>query len=168
MKKLYLILIVLIVLAGVWFVADSQLFKVIKDEPNDSVFCTMDAKQCPDGSYVGRTGPNCEFAACPSTQIKEGTTATLNEKILNGGIYITPLKVISDSRCPADVVCIWAGEIVVKVKLEKGEVSKEVELKEGVTVLFEGSTISLTGVIPENKTTTPIREKDYQFTFKVF
>ena len=26
--------------------------------------CTTDAKQCPDGSYVGRTGPNCEFAAC--------------------------------------------------------------------------------------------------------
>ena len=25
----------------------------------------MDAKQCPDGSYVGRSGPNCEFAACP-------------------------------------------------------------------------------------------------------
>lgn len=28
--------------------------------------CTMDAKVCPDGSYVGRTGPSCEFAACPS------------------------------------------------------------------------------------------------------
>lgn len=27
--------------------------------------CTMDAKRCPDGSYVGRTGPNCEFAPCP-------------------------------------------------------------------------------------------------------
>lgn len=27
--------------------------------------CTMDAKMCPDGSYVGRQGPNCEFAACP-------------------------------------------------------------------------------------------------------
>ena len=26
----------------------------------------MEAKQCPDGSYVGRTGPACEFAACPS------------------------------------------------------------------------------------------------------
>jgi hypothetical protein len=22
---------------------------------------------CPDGSYVGRTGPNCEFTACPNT-----------------------------------------------------------------------------------------------------
>ncbi len=28
--------------------------------------CTQEAKQCPDGSYVGRTGPNCEFTACPS------------------------------------------------------------------------------------------------------
>lgn len=27
--------------------------------------CTQDAKVCPDGSSVGRTGPNCEFAACP-------------------------------------------------------------------------------------------------------
>lgn len=34
--------------------------------PTDKpVACTMDAKACPDGSFVGRTGPNCEFAACP-------------------------------------------------------------------------------------------------------
>jgi hypothetical protein len=26
--------------------------------------CTEEAKQCPDGSWVGRTGPNCSFAAC--------------------------------------------------------------------------------------------------------
>lgn len=35
---------------------------LIKEQ--EPVFCTMDAKQCPDGSYVGRTGPNCEFV-CP-------------------------------------------------------------------------------------------------------
>lgn len=28
------------------------------------IFCTADAKQCPDGSFVGRTGPNCEFDSC--------------------------------------------------------------------------------------------------------
>ena len=27
--------------------------------------CTQEAKVCPDGSSVGRTGPNCEFAPCP-------------------------------------------------------------------------------------------------------
>ncbi len=35
--------------------------------PPGQVVCTMEAKQCPDGSYVGRTGPNCEFAPCPAT-----------------------------------------------------------------------------------------------------
>jgi hypothetical protein len=33
--------------------------------PEEQILCTMDAKQCPDGSYVGRQGPRCEFAACP-------------------------------------------------------------------------------------------------------
>ena len=29
------------------------------------VVCTQEAKLCPDGSYVGRVGPECEFALCP-------------------------------------------------------------------------------------------------------
>jgi len=32
---------------------------------NEQVFCTMELKECPDGSYVGRSGPNCAFAPCP-------------------------------------------------------------------------------------------------------
>lgn len=36
--------------------------------PESPVACTMDVKQCPDGSYVGRTGPNCEFEKCPEVQ----------------------------------------------------------------------------------------------------
>lgn len=32
---------------------------------DEQVFCTMEAKQCPDGTYVGRQGPKCEFAPCP-------------------------------------------------------------------------------------------------------
>jgi len=33
--------------------------------PKGPVACTEEAKVCPDGSAVGRTGPNCEFAQCP-------------------------------------------------------------------------------------------------------
>ena len=35
--------------------------------PVGGQICPQDAKICSDGSSVGRTGPNCEFAACPST-----------------------------------------------------------------------------------------------------
>jgi hypothetical protein len=34
--------------------------------------CSMEAKVCPDGTAVGRTGPNCEFAACPPEASCEG------------------------------------------------------------------------------------------------
>ena len=33
--------------------------------PTTNIACTMEAKICPDGSAVGRSGPNCEFAPCP-------------------------------------------------------------------------------------------------------
>lgn len=32
----------------------------------EPVACTMEAKVCPDGSFVGRSGPKCEFAPCPT------------------------------------------------------------------------------------------------------
>lgn len=49
------------------FKLDSTIDRII-DSVNikeEAVFCTMEAKLCPDGSYVGRTLPNCEFAPCP-------------------------------------------------------------------------------------------------------
>lgn len=32
---------------------------------DNQIMCTQDAKQCADGSWVGRSGPNCEFV-CPN------------------------------------------------------------------------------------------------------
>ncbi|MBI2024641.1 MAG: tryptophan-rich sensory protein [Candidatus Harrisonbacteria bacterium] len=40
------------------------------NSPREWVACTQDAKLCPDGSYVGRVGPSCEFAACPNPEIR--------------------------------------------------------------------------------------------------
>ncbi len=42
----------------------------------EPVACTMDAKMCPDGSFVGRVGPDCEFAACPSETASEPVVCT--------------------------------------------------------------------------------------------
>ena len=35
-------------------------------EPKHPPVCPQDAMQCADGSWVSRTGPNCEFAPCPT------------------------------------------------------------------------------------------------------
>lgn len=36
-----------------------------KNPEEEPVACTMDARLCPDGSYVGRVPPDCEFESCP-------------------------------------------------------------------------------------------------------
>lgn len=49
--------------------------------------CTMEAKICPDGSAVGRRGPNCEFAPCPSVNY----TPPAANYTLYGQVTIGPL-----------------------------------------------------------------------------
>lgn len=47
-----------------------------QDTSYTPVACTLEAKQCSDGSYVGRTGPNCEFAPCPTAPSPTSVTCT--------------------------------------------------------------------------------------------
>lgn len=50
----------ILVLALIFMVASVSCTKTPEQKA-----CTLDAKVCPDGSAVGRAGPNCEFAPCP-------------------------------------------------------------------------------------------------------
>jgi hypothetical protein len=53
------------------------------------IMCTQEAKQCPDGTYVTRTGPNCEFAPCDCGKCPSitppGPTFCTNGKVVDGG-----------------------------------------------------------------------------------
>lgn len=49
------------ILFGLW-ATNTYLAKA----PSTGIACTQEAKLCPDGSAVGRAGPHCEFAECPS------------------------------------------------------------------------------------------------------
>ncbi|TNE27547.1 MAG: hypothetical protein EP349_09065 [Alphaproteobacteria bacterium] len=54
-------------------------FGVPQTAQAESVMCTMDAKLCPDGSSVGRTGPNCEFAPCPGEEADEDSVDDMDD-----------------------------------------------------------------------------------------
>ncbi len=137
--------------------------------------CTTEAKICPDGSAVGRTGPNCEFATCPepttpnpvpAAQSPATVTAALNQKVSALGVSITPLEIISDSRCPAGVQCIWAGTVEVKAKIESALGASTMTLKLGEPITTEAETITLKDVTPA-KTSEAIPGSSYRFIFEV-
>ena len=66
------------------------------DNLSGTTTCTLEAKICPDGSAVGRTGPRCEFAACPGTTNSKQT-------IVNGSVTLSPICPVE--RIPPDPKC---------------------------------------------------------------
>ena len=72
----------------------------------EAIACTQEAMLCPDGvTYVGRTGPACEFASCPSdltqeeketivaSYITENISVLSPEpEVLGGTFYVTDIR----------------------------------------------------------------------------
>jgi hypothetical protein len=164
MKKLTILFTLLIIGGASWYFFSKQI-------SSEGVMCTADAKICPDGTGVGRIGPKCEFAPCPI--VKETTKARIVETILNNGLYITPQDVVSDSRCPIDVTCVWAGEIKVRVTVRRSEdypiETKDITLKIGEVVSYKNKSIELVSVLPVPNSKSPVemQYRDYVFEFRV-
>lgn len=153
------------ILFGFWML---QVF--MAQSPIEGLACTQEAKLCPDGSAVGRTGPNCEFAECPSVEVPTDTTATT--LFIGGGsttiqgVTIGVLDLVEDSRCPTDVQCIQAGTVRVRVAIDSYE--RPFTLTLGQPQVVEGATVTLVSVIPEQKYAgTTYRPSDYRFSFTV-
>lgn len=50
-------------------VAGYFVFKYFSETQNFTFYCPQDLKVCPDGTYVGRVPPRCEFGPCPESNI---------------------------------------------------------------------------------------------------
>ena len=74
------ILIALLILAatgGAYYLGANKNKPPFVSSPK---MCTQEARQCPDGSWVGRTGPNCEFKVCPTISPTKSIDETANWK----------------------------------------------------------------------------------------
>jgi hypothetical protein len=94
-------------------------------------------------------------------------TAALEQTISLGSISITPLAVLEDSRCPADVACIQAGTVRVSAMLSSSLGSGEKEFVVGEPVTTEAETLTLVEVAPERVSDSSIDDDEYRFTFRI-
>ncbi|TFG35497.1 MAG: hypothetical protein E4H47_01355 [Parcubacteria group bacterium] len=105
-------ILILLIITGVLVAGGAYYFWSKNNQKQ--VACTMEAKLCPDGSAVGRTGPDCEFASCPeNTSLPEGYTleAYSVEKKLEAvcsknSDCETPGEYLILSRCPFTSICL--------------------------------------------------------------
>lgn len=83
---------------------------------------------------------------------------------LPNGATITPLRVEEDSRCPAGVQCVWAGQVRLTVRIDRGG-SDTRELVSGKPVAAAGGTLELTEIAPTKRKGVPLFPEDYRFGF---
>lgn len=80
LKIIYGLVVIALVAGAVQWYLTSTASAPPAVPADEEVACTMDAKMCPDGSAVGRSGPTCSFAACPGVEVPADQLVDVTEK----------------------------------------------------------------------------------------
>ena len=123
------------------------------------------------GSGTGQAG---------TTAVSPNTAATLDEAfalapgqaVTVGSLSLTVRfdSVTADSRCPASVQCVWAGDGAVHVTLTRAGAVREVDLHTTLdpqSITDTGYSLTLVALDPAKATTDPIPPASYRATLIV-
>lgn len=92
----------------------------------------------------------------------------------DGSVTITFVEILEDSRCPADAMCVWQGNVKVLIEVSQGTEAQQFTLTLGE--LLEGdvnsitvgdSTVTLTQVDPYPLASQPADPADYRITINI-
>jgi hypothetical protein len=124
--------------------------------------CLLAATACDEQGPTGPTVPvDRQFTLAPGeAAIVEGT-----------GLRVQFVRVMGDSRCPADAFCIQGGDAIVLVRVHEGTATRDYDLHTGnsqqATVDHRGRRISLVQLQPYPFSSRTIQPSDYRATLEV-
>ena len=121
---------------------------------------TLTAAACANGA----TGPDAVVGT--PFDLKAGAVSTLPD-----GARLRFARVLSDSRCPIDAMCVWEGDATIAVTLNPpsgATESREMHTQpSGSQVSYAGYTIKLTALEPYPRSSQETPAADYVATFVV-
>jgi len=169
---------IILLIALIVLVAIAGYFYTRGDETDEAVFCTQDALMCPDGSYVGRTGPNCEFSACPAVEVSQHKDLIRVTTPLPESMVSSPLVIKGEARgmwffeasFPV-VLTNWDGLIIAQgVATAKGDWMTEEYVPFEATLEFTSDTsVSNRGsLILKKDNPSGLPENDDAFEYTIY
>ncbi|MEO8933968.1 MAG: hypothetical protein ABI295_06630 [Xanthomarina sp.] len=118
-----------------------------------------------------------------ATHIKVETPKIVAKLFLGNAFLIEDIQiiftdVISDSRCPENVTCVWAGEAFVLIDvrsndelIEQREVTfqagKNMDQKKNTLFESEKGTVTAIGIMPNLNTNTKLKKEAYYLQLEV-
>jgi len=97
-------------------------------------------------------------------EMKTGETVSV------GALRLTLRNVESDSRCPIDAVCVWAGDAEIALRIEQGSLAAVAALHttlEPKKTEWNGYTIAFVSLAPSPRASQAIDPADYRATILV-
>lgn len=144
-------------------------FIFLRKNPGSEVVCTMEALQCPNGLYVGRSGPLCEFTACSGVEFVGTLVSRQSDFVLHTDapkegtqevVYVLPLVVSGDmsqyvgARVKVSGVFV-AGNTFKVASIEKlngiASDAHRGEVRVGQSVLIQGVRITLRNIVQDSR-----------------
>lgn len=115
------------------------------------------------------------LSACAATPEKPGSGAAPPEtfiagigmRVRAGDVAVTPLSVIEDSRCPADVQCIQAGTVRLLIRLERRRATSDVPIGLEAPYDLGDGWLHFVAACPYPRHAVAHVQGDYRFTFLI-
>ena len=96
----------------------------------------------------------------------ESTPVALGQPVWLRAVIATPIEVVEDSRCPALVRCVWAGQLVVRTRIDGAGWRETVDLKLGDPTELRGKSITLISGLPEKRAERETQPGEYRFVYE--
>lgn len=108
------------------------------------------------------------LAACATVPpASAGPSAAIGGTATVGGLQVRPLELLEDSRCPALVRCVWAGQVRLLVDVMRGNgAHQQRELTLGQPQNIDWGHLTLTDVQPPKLTPGATDPATYRFIFR--
>ncbi|HVE79664.1 MAG TPA: hypothetical protein VNA89_12405 [Gemmatimonadaceae bacterium] len=120
------------------------------------------------------TGCATNAATAPARDVPvnpDGTVALrVGDRAVAGELTVELRDIESDSRCAVDVVCVWAGDAAVALRLDRGGQRAGTTLHttlEPKRVEYFGYDVALETVAPPNDSRRPTEKGEYVVTLRI-
>jgi hypothetical protein len=123
-----------------------------------TIICLLTATAC-----LGKT-PSGPSPIEKEVVIAPGETAAVASDLRVGFVQVD-----GDSRCPTDVVCITAGDALVRITLEVGSdaVERDLHTRDKQPVSHAGVRVELMKLDPYPLSSRPIQPGEYRATLRI-
>jgi len=108
------------------------------------------------------------LAACATMPppASAGPTAGIGQVAAVESIRVRPLALLEDSRCPASVRCVWAGQVRIRAEIMSRSGREVREMTSDKPVAVAGGTLTLVDVEPSKVAPVATDPRAYRFTFR--